>query len=510
MVAFAQPQDPSQDPDAIKKALLAKLFGSGPIPAPGATPAAPGTAQPISLPGTPPALSPPATTQPNASSPPATPLSAALAAQPAKPIMPGDQSTNPILSAEEFAKQNPAAPHTPYQAPDWKHRLLMGIFSGMQDFGADKTSGTKMLTDYINNIEQKTEEEKNYPLTAANTAKTKYGDYLAQQKGPIDLEHLRATIADTQSQTRLRNAQAIAAGQPKPEKNPQQMHAEALQDALARGVDPATDTKVRQIEDAIQRIQKEPTPKTENDFEQYYAHSLKDTGKPDSAANRLAAHKEWEIRPVQPGASDARNDSRMDKSYQYNNSALDRVATPVDQALQRLGRLNDAIAQNTPQADALIAPELLSVMAGGAGSGLRMNEAEISRIVGGRSKWESLKASANQWSLDPSKANSITPEQRQQIRTLTKTVQEKLNAKQRIVDDARNALIEGHDPTEHRRVVAESKKKLDAIDAGGSESHGNGGTFDASKLTNFHTNGNQRIGFDGQQWVDATTGQPVQ
>jgi hypothetical protein len=61
----------------------------------------------------------------------------------------------------------------------------------------------------------------------------------------------------------------------------------------------------------------------------------------------------------------------------------------------RFGRLRDTLNQKSPQADALVAPELLTVIAGGQGSGLRMNEAEIARSVGGRSHLEDLKAALN-------------------------------------------------------------------------------------------------------------------
>ena len=157
-------------------------------------------------------------------------------------------------------------------------------------------------------------------------------------------------------------------------------------------------------------------------------------------------------------------DARSDRSYQFNSKQLEAVGKPITDANQRLGRLQDALAQGTPQADALIAPELLTVMAGGQGSGLRMNEAEISRIVGGRSKWQNLQASINQWSADPSKANSITPEQRQQIRSLVSEVSKKLQAKQTIIDDANQQLINETDPIRHRQVVADAKRKLSQID----------------------------------------------
>ena len=104
-------------------------------------------------------------------------------------------------------------------------------------------------------------------------------------------------------------------------------------------------------------------------------------------------------------------------------------------------------------------------MSGGQGSGLRMNEAEISRIVGGRSKWESLKASINQWQTDPTKARSITPEQDKQIRALVDTVHQKLVKKQAILDGAEESLINSDDPKQHREIVAGARKQLDAIDA---------------------------------------------
>lgn len=167
-----------------------------------------------------------------------------------------------------------------------------------------------------------------------------------------------------------------------------------------------------------------------------------------------------------PKDTTGRDDARSDKSYQFNSGQLDKVGKPVEDAVARLGRLRDTLAQGTPQADALVAPELLTVMAGGAGSGLRMNEAEISRVIGGRSKWESLKAAANQWSLDPKTANSITPEQRSQIHALVEHVNNKLLAKQQLMDQARQDLINTDDPGEHRRIVATTRGKLTKIDEG--------------------------------------------
>lgn len=156
--------------------------------------------------------------------------------------------------------------------------------------------------------------------------------------------------------------------------------------------------------------------------------------------------------------------ARGDRSYQSATHELDQIGKPVTDAVGRLAKLQDSLAQNTPQADALVAPELLSIMAGGSGSGLRMNEAEISRIVGGRSKWEDLKASINKWQLDPSKANSITSDQRNQIRALVKTTSDRLYDKQNALNAAYSAVAGSQDPNVHRQAVLGARQAITGAD----------------------------------------------
>ena len=191
-----------------------------------------------------------------------------------------------------------------------------------------------------------------------------------------------------------------------------------------------------------------------------------ETAKGVPLAKAISDYAAASQKPERVGDQSAKVDARADKSYTYNNNKLDQLATPIEQAVGRLGRLRDTLAQGTPQADALVAPELLTVMAGGAGSGLRMNEAEISRIVGGRSKWESLQAAVNQWRTDPTKANSITPEQRQEIHALMDVVTGKLTAKQQALDAAREKLLDSDDPKEHRRIVTDAHHALTQVDEG--------------------------------------------
>ena len=207
-------------------------------------------------------------------------------------------------------------------------------------------------------------------------------------------------------------------------------------------------------------------------------------------------------RQTQALAQGNKADARSDKSYQYNKTELEKHAKPVEDAMARMGRLDEALNQGNPLSDALIAPELLSIMAGGAGSGLRMNEAEISRIVGGRGHWDDLRGAVQRWNLDPKAARSITPEQDREIRALVGAVRNKLTQKNAAVDDARQALLGSDDPKEHRRIVTDLERKLNQIDSGGA-----GGGGGAVKIggKEYEVNQNGRINVNGT-WYQTKPG----
>jgi hypothetical protein len=162
-----------------------------------------------------------------------------------------------------------------------------------------------------------------------------------------------------------------------------------------------------------------------------------------------------------------RNDARNDKGYQANSTVLQGLRKPIADQAERLSRLADSINVQSPQADALIAPELLTAMAGGMGSGLRINEAEITRVVGGRSNFESLKASLNRWALDPQQALSVTPAQRQQMRDLMGLVADKNAKKLQALNAAQDALIDAPDVGTQRRALAAVQREIDVINGAG-------------------------------------------
>lgn len=165
-------------------------------------------------------------------------------------------------------------------------------------------------------------------------------------------------------------------------------------------------------------------------------------------------------------AAMARMDAATARSYQFHAGEMDKLRLPVDNTVQRLSRLRDTLAQANPQADALIAPELISVMAGGQGSGVRVTEAEIGSVIGGRSAWQNLKADIQHWKTDPDAARKITPEQDQMIRNLVQTVAAKVEEKQAILQEARQNLATATDTLTHRKIFTDMTKRLNMVDSG--------------------------------------------
>lgn len=154
----------------------------------------------------------------------------------------------------------------------------------------------------------------------------------------------------------------------------------------------------------------------------------------------------------------ARFDTQTNHSYEYNDKKLEARAKPLTDQAARFDRLVTTVNEKTAQADALIAPELLTVMAGGSGSGLRMTKAELENVVGGRSKWASIEAALQKWV--PGQALSITDSQRAEIQKLLATMGGRIAAKASAIEEARNGLIDAPDITSHRRILADLDKKL--------------------------------------------------
>ena len=141
--------------------------------------------------------------------------------------------------------------------------------------------------------------------------------------------------------------------------NMDQELADAVTDAQRRGVDPMQDSKVKQLL-AVRAAGQKPTADNATQEAERYEKIIADQrlGKTVSAEDSAwskAYERNKQLGPFGTAIAQApqKATERSDKSYQYATGSLDKVATPIEQINQRLGRLNDTLAQHSMQADAL-------------------------------------------------------------------------------------------------------------------------------------------------------------
>jgi hypothetical protein len=160
------------------------------------------------------------------------------------------------------------------------------------------------------------------------------------------------------------------------------------------------------------------------------------------------------------------------QSYNFHTRELDTIAKPVTDALARSSRLIETLNNGSPTALAAAVPEFLTVMAGGAGSGLRMTNAEISSIVGSRSAWDDLVAKASKFSSDPQQY-PLTAIQVKNIRDMATAVTGKLLKKQQIINDGYQSLLSPN-MIEHKQGVMKVRQGIANIDMDGQTKGGGG------------------------------------
>lgn len=315
----------------------------------------------------------------------------------------------------------------------------------------------------------------------------------AQHRYAVDLAHAKdvTTQEDTQSQIQERDALAQKAFRDSATKPVVEDVEKQYSDALATG-NSVEAARLKPLVDEYIKTTKPPAadkPDTAAQDDQRYediqARMTAPGDKPVTAMEQ-AWSKAYEKRK-NLGRSDtgsAKDDARSDRSYQFNSTQLEKERAPVEAQMGKISAALTNIDLKSPQADALLAPQILSLSAGGQGSGLRMNQAELARITGGRTQWESLQAAINKWSLDPTHAQIPGP-QRQQMVDIVNAAQQKGTAKQQVIQWAEGALVDADDPKDHRRIVQQARAMLDAVDNG-------------KRIQRNKTTGEVRIAPDGQ------------
>ena len=134
----------------------------------------------------------------------------------------------------------------------------------------------------------------------------------------------------------------------------------------------------------------------------------------------------------------AHKEEQAGKVYDDYTKQVDKVSTPMEAVSARTTLLLHNLDARNKQSDAQVAPELLSIASGGVGSGLRMNEAEISRVVGGRSIWDALIAAANKVREGE---GTFSDEQRAEMHKIGEYIYDRSAAVTTVYSDAKDRML---------------------------------------------------------------------
>ena len=134
----------------------------------------------------------------------------------------------------------------------------------------------------------------------------------------------------------------------------------------------------------------------------------------------------------------AHKEEQAGKVYDDYTKQVDKVSTPMEAVSARTTLLLHNLDARNKQSDSQVAPELLSIASGGVGSGLRMNEAEISRVVGGRSVWDALIAAANKVREGE---GTFSDEQRAEMHKIGEYIYDRSAAVTTVYSDAKDRML---------------------------------------------------------------------
>lgn len=160
---------------------------------------------------------------------------------------------------------------------------------------------------------------------------------------------------------------------------------------------------------------------------------------PDGAVVDRAAE------PRDTSASDARNDAHVQTTKEHAYTEFNNEAKPVEDQIRRIQKFTTNLNQGNNIADSTLAEQLVTLTAGGTGSGVRLSQPMLDQVFKSRTKYEDFEVALRKWSVaDPKdKANTslfFTDEQRQQMLGLARAYRQAANATLKKILDARTGI----------------------------------------------------------------------
>lgn len=142
-----------------------------------------------------------------------------------------------------------------------------------------------------------------------------------------------------------------------------------------------------------------------------------------------------------PATSNGVAEQRLQTTREHAYTEFKDASKPLLDRIDRADKLEASLNQHTDLADSTIAEQLVTLTAGGAGSGIRISQPMIDQVLNkSRTRWQDLEQSLKRWSVAPEdkKGNLglfFTDDQRKAITDLGRAYRaEALKARKKILD----------------------------------------------------------------------------
>ncbi len=169
--------------------------------------------------------------------------------------------------------------------------------------------------------------------------------------------------------------------------------------------------------------------------------------------------------PKNSDAHEAAKQNHVDSIREHAYTELNARAKPVEDQIQRLNKLDTSLNAKTDIADSTLAEQIVTLTAGGAGSGVRISQPMIAQVLDkSRTKWEDFDVALRKWdaasSADKQKPSLFfTDNQRQAIRDLARAYRTKANELHKQITTTRHEI----DRADNVDAINEARTRLEEM-----------------------------------------------
>lgn len=155
----------------------------------------------------------------------------------------------------------------------------------------------------------------------------------------------------------------------------------------------------------------------------------------------------------------AANAVQATKEHAYTE--FNNRAKPLEDRIDRINKLNESLDQGTRIADSTLAEQLITITAGGSGSGVRITQPEIEQVLKNtRTKWEDLDMMLRRWSGDKTQSLVLNDDQRAAMRGLARAYRKAATKAHRRILDYRSQIDEADNVSSVNRIRTRAEEDL--------------------------------------------------